>query len=381
MTDQLVVVGASVATTAFLERLRELGDTRRVVVVDGDPDAPYDRPPLSKHFLVHADADDIVVDWSDLNAELVRAWAIGVRPDEHLLRVRDADGVESDIPYSALVVATGATPARLPIEPPDTLTLRSAGDARRLREMTGTPQRALIIGAGAIGVELASSLAARGSAVTLLDRATGPLERLLGGHLSGEATQWLQAAGVDCRWSVDISEIRRCGDGWNVELGDGTVLEGDVLISAVGARPAVAWLKDSGLLTDRALHVDDKGRVVTDAGVVHDVYAIGDAVTRRHLDGSTARTESWAAARQHGAWLAEDLVGTEREPEPRPYFWTEVAGRKVQVVGTLHPQMTLEVEFETPERGAVLYRASDAGEVAWIGVNAQPRIAKLLMGR
>lgn len=380
MSDQLVVVGASVATTAFLERMRELGDTRSILVVDGDPDAPYDRPPLSKHFLVEGEVEDISVDWADLDVALVRGWAVDVHTEERVLFIREAGGAQRGVPYGQLIVATGATPARLPIEPPDTLTLRSAEDARRLREHTNAGQRAIIIGAGAIGVELASSLVARGSEVVVLDRAEGPLERLLSGHLSADVTRWLQEAGVDCRWGVDIAHIERTHSGWRVALADGGVMEGDVLVSAVGARPSVAWLGGTSLLTDGMLVADDDGHVVTSSGVVPFHFAMGDAVVRRLPDGGTSRTESWAAARQHGARLAELLCGVEPEVEPRPYFWTEVAGRKLQVVGSLRPTMKLDVEFENTDRGAVLYRATDGDAEAWIGINAQPRVAKLLMG-
>ncbi|GAA1468969.1 NAD(P)/FAD-dependent oxidoreductase [Microbacterium thalassium] len=379
MTEQLVVVGASVATTAFLERMRELGDRRSIIVVDGDPDAPYDRPPLSKHFLVEGDAEDIAVDWSDLDATLVRGWATGVDVEARMLLVREAGGEELRLPYGQLVIATGASPIRLPIEPADTLALRSAEDARRLRAGTGDAERTVIIGAGAIGVELASSLAARGGQAVLVDRAQGPLERLLAGHLANEVTQWLEDAGVECVWGADIAAITRTDAGWRVDMGDGSQVAGDVLVSAVGARPAVGWLAGTGLLTDGMLLADEDGRVVTAEGAVPDVYAIGDVVSRRDAGGSTTRTESWAAARQHGARLAEDLCGADREQEPRPYFWTEVAGRKLQVVGSLDPAMTLQVEFENPERGTVLYRAED-DSTAWIGINAQPRIARLLMG-
>ncbi len=380
MSNELVVVGASVATAAFLERMRELGDVRPVTVVDGDPDAPYDRPPLSKSFLLGGDMADIAVDWTGLGANRVHGWAIGTRPASKVLSVRDDDGCESELDYGQLVIATGATPVRLAIEPPDTLTLRSAEDARRLRARASAGRSVTIIGAGAIGVELASSLTLRGSHVVLLDRASGPLERLLSGHLAGDVTRWLTTAGVDCRWGADIAAIHRVTTGWRVELANGTSLDSDVLVSAVGARPAVGWLADTTLLTDGLLLADELGRVTNAGGVVPDHFAIGDAVSRLSPDGTTERSESWAAARLHGARLAEALCGALSEPGPRPYFWTEVAGRKVQVVGSLRPGMSLQVEFENPERGSVLYRASDGVAEAWIGVNAQPRIAQLLTG-
>lgn len=381
MSGDLVVVGASVAATAFLERLCELGHRGPIVVVDSDPDAPYDRPPVSKHYLREADAGDIAVDWSDFGVTLIRARATGVDAAAHTLRIQPAGEEPRDLPYGRLVIATGAVPARLPVEPPDTLVLRSAEDARRLRARTGAGESAIIIGAGAIGVELASSLATRGSTVTLLDRAPGPLERLLAGHLAEETTAWLESAGVTCCWNAGIERIEHDDDGWTVDLADGRRLRADLLISAVGARPAVAWLEGSGLLTDGALLAAEDGRVVTAAGPVPDVFAIGDVVTRRHDDGTLQRTESWAAAREHAMRLAEDLRGAERSPAPKPYFWTEVAGRMVQVVGTLRPDAPIELEASNPERRSAFYRVGDADAgAAWIGVNAQPRIARILRG-
>ncbi len=380
MSEELVVVGGSVATTSFLERLRQLGETRPIMVIDGDGDAPYDRPPLSKRFLIQGDFDDLAVDWSDLDATLVHGWAVGVRPESSVVHIRNNVGGEWELAYEQLVIATGATPVRLPIEPSDTLTLRSAEDARRLRALAGDGQRVTVIGAGAIGVELASSLVERGSHVTLLDRAHGPLERLLPGHLANDLTRWLAATGVDCRWGVNITAIRRTGSGWQVNLDDGTRLDSDVVVSAVGARPSVEWLSGTSLLTDGMLLANDSGRVVNSNGVVARHFAIGDVVSRLRPDGSIERTESWAAARQHGAQLAEELCGVSGDRVPEPYFWTEVAGRKIQVVGSLRPSMELDVEFENPELGGVLYRASEGDSVAWIGVNAQSRIAQLPMG-
>ncbi|WP_440711776.1 NAD(P)/FAD-dependent oxidoreductase [Herbiconiux sp. YIM B11900] len=379
MNAELVVVGASVASSAFIERLRELGDTRSVVVIDADPDAPYDRPPVSKHFLRNGDLEDIAVDWSDFDVTLVHARATGVDTDRRSLVLDDQSAETMTVNYEQLVIATGALPARLAIEPEDTFVLRSAEDARHLRAHTDTGQSVIIIGAGAIGVELASSLAFRGSPVTLIDRATGPLERLLAGHLSEQTTAWLEAAGVRCIWEASLSAIRHDDQGWVVELADGVHVGADVLVSAVGARPAVTWMSDSGLLTDGQLIVDETGRVLAPGGTREDIFGIGDAITRRRDDGSLLRTESWAAAREHATQLAETLRHAESAPVGKPYFWTEVAGRMVQVVGTLTAGANLTLESSNPAREAALYRVDGYnGTHAWIGVNSQPRIAKLL---
>ncbi|RIV37961.1 NAD(P)/FAD-dependent oxidoreductase [Micromonospora radicis] len=380
MTGDLIVVGASVATTAFIERMRELGSGESITVLDNDPDAPYDRPPLSKHYLVDGDSEDIAVDWNGLDVELVRAEAVGVNPETHTLQVRGDDHRDHDLRYGRLVIATGATPVHLPIEPPGLAVLRTAADARRIRAQASGRRSVAIVGAGAVGVELASHLARQGSPVVLIDRAVGPLERLLAGHLADEVTDWLHGAGVVCRWRADITDISQIGDSWRVELADGERIEADVVVSAVGARPAVAWLAGSGLLTGDALLADADGRVVTADSVVADVYAMGDVVTRRRPDGRLERTENWAAARQQGMRLAEHICRAPRQPVPSPYFWIQVANRTIQIVGTLRPGARLDLEAANPDRRSALYRVRADGATAWIGVNAQPRIAKIISG-
>lgn len=381
MNGRTIIVGASVATTAFLERLRESGCRERVTVVDGDLDAPYDRPPLSKQYLKDGELEDIMADWGGLDAQIIRAEAVSLDAGNRLLHLRDVvTDAASTMPYDRLVLACGAVPARLPFEPQDTLVLRHANESRALRDRVSDSTTVTIIGAGAIGVELASSLRVLGAEVTVLDRAAGPLERLLGGHLMDEVTGWLDEAGVITRWAVGISRVEHLVDGWEVEIDGGEIVRSDLVVSAVGSRPAIGWLQDSGLLSENALLVDAVGQVLMEGAPVEDLYAIGDVASRQDGTGTITRTESWAAAREQGERLADHLLGREPEAPVVPYFWTEVAGRKLQVLGRLHPAGTVDVDFSDPARRSVLYRV-DNGDAAdaWIGVNAQPKIARLMM--
>lgn len=381
MREGIVIVGASVATTAFLERARECGYTGTVTVIDSDLDAPYDRPPLSKAYLDDGDVEAIAVDWNDFNVRFIRAEATGVDLVERVVETRDPEGhPASGVPFTDLIIASGAQPARLPFEPEGTVVLRSAADARNLRTRVGAGDIVTIIGAGAIGVELASSLSRNGVAVTVLDRAVGPLERLLGGHLSEKITSWLVEAGVTPRWDVGIESVQESQDGWKVILDDGEAIDSDIVISAVGSKPTVGWLTESGLLRDGMLIVDEVGAVETDGRPQSGVYAIGDVATRFDESGLPTRTESWSAAREQGVSLANHLFDSVAEPVGASYFWTEVAGRKIQVVGHVSPAGIVELESEKPERGRALYRVSENGrDDSWIGVNAQPQIARLLM--
>lgn len=377
---ELVVVGASVAAEALVARLRELGHGGDILVVDRDPRMPYERPPLSKLYLTRPEDTDITVEW-DANTPVIAAEAVSLQANKKRLELRPDGASETQfVSYDTLVIATGATPIRLPIEPDGVLRLRTADDSAKIRAAAQSGCRVGIIGAGAIGAELATSLRQNGAEVVLMDKADRPLERLLVGHLAADVTSWLQAVGIDCRWGVDIQRIAGSPGDWTVVLGDGSVLAFDALVSAVGARPITEWLSESGLLTDGQLLCNAYGNVMTEAGTVEGIYGIGDVVTRELPSGERIRTESWTAAAEHGARLA-DLLMSRPVLEPEiSYFWTDVAGRKVQVLGSLDRDGAIEVEFENPARGAIVYRVTGSdGSEGWIGVNAQPKIAMLRM--
>lgn len=377
-TYGLVVVGASVAAEALASRLRELGDEREILVVDADPRMPYERPPLSKSYLVSPADTEIDVEWPPtVPVTVARAVALDPVKRELTLEVA-ASGSTRVVSFERLVIATGAVPIHLPFEPDGVLALRTALDADQLRAGAGVGTRVGIIGAGAIGVELATSLRRVGSEVVVFDKAAGPLERLLAGHLGAEVTRWLEESGIECRWNVDIAKISGSGGQWIVSLADGEDLRFDTLISAIGARPAVAWLAESGLLTEQQLVCDAIGRVLVDGVPSDRIFAAGDVVTRQRIDGSRSRTESWSAAAEQGARLAEHLAGHDSGELETPYFWTDVAGRRVQVLGDLPPGGTLATEFENPERDAIVYKVVDStGATGYIAVNAPAKIAML----
>jgi 3-phenylpropionate/trans-cinnamate dioxygenase ferredoxin reductase subunit len=380
MREKLIVVGASVAAAAFVDRLRELGYSEAMLVIDTDPDAPHDRPPLSKRFMTSPDTTDISLNWDTVLTPITWATALSMNAESRTLTVLTSHtGRERVIEFDRLVIATGAEPVHLPIEPDGVLAFRTASDARRIRDMAVPGKRAAIIGAGAIGVELASSLRTLGVEVTVIDRAVAPLERLLSGYLGADVTSWLEVEGIECVWRAMIESIDRTDSGWEVSVAGRLPVVADFVITAVGAKPAVGWLRSSGLLQDGALLVDGTSNVVVDGKKVPGIFAIGDVASREVGDGRIIRTESWTAAREQGTRLAEDLRGVAHETDSLPYFWTEVAGRMIQVAGELPANGAVTVEFENPQRRSVLYRVEGSnGTTGWIGVNAQPRIAQLM---
>ncbi|MDX6231405.1 MAG: hypothetical protein QOH68_356 [Nocardioidaceae bacterium] len=380
----IVVVGASVASAAFVSEARHLGHEGVIVVVDSDVDAPYDRPPLSKEFLSAGSEqlDRPGAPWWDARCEFVRAHATSLALDHLRVHLRADDGLEWDLSADHVVIATGASPIALPDEPDGVLSLRTAADARVLRQRLHDRASLAIIGAGAIGTELASSASAAGCEVAVLDRARHPLERLLGGHLGAEAAKWMSDAGINTFLGGNIDKISRLDSGWSVNFGVEEV-RADVVVSAVGSRPLIHWLKDSSLQLIDGVRCDADGAALNAAGLpVPGVHAIGDAAAWRTFEGAFRRHEDWTSAQRQGRHVAQRLFGgapgsIDREPA---YFWTHQFGRRIQVLGDPSAGDRLVQHVDVPEKRAAFYTVEQAdGEtVAWVAVN-RPREFALAM--
>lgn len=251
----VVVVGAGLAGARTASRLRDLGFTGRVTVVGDEPIAPYDRPPLSKHLLDRPQptwlADDLDIRLSELADDvLLGTQAVGLEAvadgqgPAYRVGLRDADGTRRTLETDAVVVACGSRPVR-PQGWEDALVLHTADDADRLRarlaEVTAAGGRGHVVcvGAGWIGAELAGVLTDAGIAVTVVEAASAPLAAALGEHAGRLTLPWYEDhPGLRLVTGASVVAVRRDG----VDLGDGTTIEADVVVAAVGARPATAWL-------------------------------------------------------------------------------------------------------------------------------------------
>ncbi|MFF1528238.1 NAD(P)/FAD-dependent oxidoreductase [Cellulomonas sp. NPDC058312] len=351
----VVVVGTGLAGVRTVLELRAQGFTGRVTVLGAEPVAPYDRPPLSKHLLDRPApawlADELGVD-ALAQADDVRlaTRATGLRVHEDGVTVHtDAGPVRAD----AVVVATGAAAVHPPAWP-SALTLHTAADAQRLREaLAGTgadggPRRLVVIGAGWIGAEVATVATAAGVDVTVVEARSVPLAAALGERVGGLTAPWFAAAGVRLRTGVAVAAVDP-GSGTSagaVTLADGTVLPADVVLAAVGARPATAWLAGPG--PDSAgpdtpgapVAVDAVGAVVVDerhAPVDGSwrVRVVGDAARRRSPRHGWVPGGHWDAALRGPAVAVAGLLGHEpAEPDLAPYVFSTQLGHELALYGT-----------------------------------------------
>jgi 3-phenylpropionate/trans-cinnamate dioxygenase ferredoxin reductase subunit len=237
----------------------------------------------------------------------------------------------------------------------------------------------IILGAGTIGTELASSLVGAGCAVTLLDQADRPLDRFLAGHLGDAASQWIRQADVDLRLRTKVEGISRKRDSWTVAADSGPI-EADLVVSALGARPVIGWLAGSGLDLLNGVRCNSHGTALDEAGrPVANVHAIGDVAAWARAKGGWRRFEDWTTAQRQGRHLARCLTGqcpvapVDHEPA---YFWTHQFGRRIQVLGTPERDARLVQNIDDPDREAAFYTLDgDRGPVAWIAVNSPREFA------
>lgn len=318
----IVVVGGSTGGSTVMRDLRRRGFEGRLTLVD--PADGTNRPPLSKAVLA-ADVDDasVLIDHSGLDIHHVRAAATGL--DRGARQVVTSDGERHG--FDALVIASGSRARRIAADGQSgEVVLRTLDDARELRHRILGSASVAVIGAGFLGLEVATAAARSGAAVTVIDP-DPPLQRLLGPHLAGHLVDRAAEMGVLFRQSSATLVGDPVGA---VALGDGTVVGADLVVSCVGDAPVTEWLAGTGLATPLGVEID----AATRTGVP-DVYAIGDVAAVRS-GGTVRRAPYWANAVTQGRVAAASVLGQDvDDPIVDEYFWTEIAGLSLKVVGPL----------------------------------------------
>lgn len=376
---RVVIVGGSLAGSTVADRLYGLGYEGHIVIIDDDVRAPYDRPPLSKKLLGDRPLDTRAY-WAANDTEWIRGRALSFNAATRTVRVETEDRT-LDISGDTVIIASGAQARRLPFEPPGVFALRTADEAIALRARIHEGARSVvIIGAGAIGTELASVFSDNNLAVTIVDAAELPLIRLLGRDFAEHVARWITEAGARLVMNAGVLGIAHGANGWTVALTSGETLTADLVVSAVGAAPCVGWLADSGVLVDNGVRCDADGRALgLDGRPVSGVFALGDVAAWPDAAGAFRRSEAWDSAQRQGNAVAATILGQEQDPRPMfDYFWTDQFARKVQVLGTPSLGDRVETVFEREARNAGVYRIFRGEEtVAWITINAPREFSEL----
>lgn len=369
------MVGASLAGLSAARSLRKQGYDGALVVIGDELHRPYDRPPLSKEFLLgtlgeaelalEADGEDLGAEW------LLGTRAVGLDRRDRAVRLADGRQVRAD----GVVIATGAAARGLPGSAglAGVHTLRTLDDARALRDGLARGGRLVVIGGGFIGAEVASTARALGLEVTVVEVAPTPLAGPLG-EVMGALVSALHADhGVRLLCGVGVKGLSGETRVEAVLLEDGRTLPADIVVVGVGARPCVEWLAGSGVELDNGVKCGADGRTSL-AGVV----AVGDCANWYDpRAGHHRRVEHWTGARERpDAAVATLLAGGAVEPGlPRPpYFWSDQYGVKIQFAGHAAGADSVTIEAGAADDRDVLAVYRRAGNpVAVLGMN-QPRL-------
>jgi 3-phenylpropionate/trans-cinnamate dioxygenase ferredoxin reductase subunit len=325
--DSVAVIGAGPAGVAVCEELRELGYDGRIVLYGGENRLPYDRPPLSKEFLLGtvAESDLLLrpVGWyADHGVEFRQGLRVRrLLPDEG--RTVDERGREERV--DAIVLATGAAARRTGSAHPAVGVLRTVGDAEALRARMGPGARLTVVGAGLIGAEVAAAGVALGCAVTLIDPEPLPLIGVVGKRIAAFLREQHETHGVSVLASA-LAGIEGRGPAAAAVLADGRVVEGDAVVLGLGAVPETALAQEAGLAVDRGVLVDAAQRSSCPR-----IFAVGDLA--RPVGEAGAATGHWAAAVAQARAAARALLGKPSAPRPAPWFWSDRYGTRLEVAG------------------------------------------------
>jgi 3-phenylpropionate/trans-cinnamate dioxygenase ferredoxin reductase subunit len=339
-----VIVGAGLAGAKAAETLRAEGFEGRIVLLGAEPHLPYERPPLSKALLLGTEEPDSVyvhdAAWyADHDIE-VRCGATAKALDRANQHVVFND--RETIHYDRLLIATGSTPRPLPVAGADLdgiVTLRTLADSHRIASNLRPGTRLVIIGAGWIGLEVAAAASAQGANVTVVEAGPLPLHRVLGDRLARYFADLHTRHGVRFRLGDQVTEVRGTDQVSQVLLADGSLLDADMVLVAIGVRPHAALAVTAGLACADGILVDQQLRTSDPL-----IFAAGDVANVDHpLLGTRVRVEHWNTAVHTGTTAARAMLGQDVVYDKVPYFFTDQYDLSMEYTGWVAPGQNADI--------------------------------------
>jgi 3-phenylpropionate/trans-cinnamate dioxygenase ferredoxin reductase component len=334
-----VIVGGGMAGAIAAQTLREEGFDGKIILLGQEPNAPYERPPLSKDYLQgKADRDSIFVHPAPWYAEHAVDLHLGGAVsslDPASRTITTATG--NQLRYDKLLLATGSKPRRLDVPGADldgVYYLRNVEDSERIKIEFARAKRAVIIGAGWIGLETAAAARAAGVDVTLLVSGDLPLQHVLGPEASPIFDELHRNHSVDLRYRTTAAELTGSnGVITGAKLSDGTKIDADMIIVGIGAIPRTELAAAAGLKIDNGIVVDEHLRTSDP-----DIFAAGDiAHAYNPRLGRHIRVEHWANARRQGAVAAKAMLGQDAADVRPSYFFTDQYELSMEYTGDIGP--------------------------------------------
>ncbi len=334
---QIVILGAGQAAASLAAKLRALGHRGPVTVIGDEPAPPYQRPPLSKAYLLGEMGLDRLglraPEWWDDQGIVVHLGQPATRIDRDRKLVVTQRG---EYPYDQLALTLGATPRRLPAAIggalPGVHVVRNLADIARMQPDLAPGRRLVVIGGGYIGLEAAAVARKLGLAVTLVEAAPRILGRVAAAQTADMIRDLHRAHGVTIIEGTGIARITGTAQADGVELADGRCLPADLVICGIGVSPETALAQAAGLAIDNGIATDAQGRTSDPA-----IWAAGDCASFPFPDpaapGGRLRLESVGNAIDMAETVAANMLGADAAYVPKPWFWSDQFDAKLQIAG------------------------------------------------
>ncbi len=370
MTETFVIVGAGLAGGGAAATLREEGFDGRVVLIGAEPQPPYERPPLSKEYLRGESSFEQAL-FQPLNFygenDIETRFGVRVTRVDAPEKVIELDSGER-VPYEALLVATGGRNRRPPIPGIDLegiYGLRTVADSDRIRAEVSLGRKAVVVGMGFIGSEVAASLRQSGVEVTVVDRNKVPLRRVLGEEVGRVVEGIHRDHGTELIFEDEVAAFEGAERVKRITTQRGRRIDCDFVVVGLGVEPATELLAGTGVGIDNGILVDEYLRTA-----VEGIYAAGDVanhyhpVFERHL-----RVEHWQNALKQGPAAARNMLG-ENEPYGEiPWFWSDQYEHNLQYAGFHTEWDELVVRGSTEERNFAAFYRKDERVLAAVTIN------------
>jgi NADPH-dependent 2,4-dienoyl-CoA reductase/sulfur reductase-like enzyme/nitrite reductase/ring-hydroxylating ferredoxin subunit len=347
----IVILGGGAAGLAAADMLRREGYGGPITMISADQDPPVDRPNLSKDFLAGEAKDDWIPLWPpdlyrERNVELLLESPVSsIDPAARAVQLENGTRRE----FGSLLIATGASPVRLPIPGDDTAKvyyLRSFADSRAIVDQAQKGTHAVVIGGSFIGLEVAASLRARDVAVDLVARDRLPLEHVMGPDVGRFIQSIHEAHGVVFHLGQTVTSL----DGRKVSLSDGSTLDADFIVVGVGVKPSLALAEKAGLTIDRGILVNEF--LETN---IPGIFAAGDVA--RWPDphtGERIRVEHWVVAERQGQTAARNMLGRRERFDAVPFFWSQHYDVAINYVGHAERWDSVTIDGSLDRRDATV---------------------------
>jgi NADPH-dependent 2,4-dienoyl-CoA reductase/sulfur reductase-like enzyme len=346
-----LIIGGGMTGNAAARGIREVDKEGRIGLFSEEDDRPYKRPPLSKGLWKGDDPETIWYKTDEVVTDMRLSCPVtAIDPDAKTV----TDGAGGVHRYEKLLLATGATPRRLPGAPDEVNYYRTVEDFRRLRENATRGQRFVVIGGGFIGSEVAAALALNGKQVMMVFPDDGISSRVFPPDLSEFVTGYFRDKGVEVLSGTNVTGVRKEDGKFSVAVegnGDGSRLECDGVVAGIGVQPNIALAEKAGLEVDNGIVVDEQLR--TSAA---DVFAAGDVASFYNPAlGKRLRVEHEDNAKAMGRAAGESMAGKDTAYDYLPFFYSDLFDLGYEAVGEADTRLEMVSDWKEPFKEGVVY--------------------------